>query len=133
MRKITIIFLTFMSLFVILHSKAYAEKKKDFNGKVIGGYANQANRVCNSILPTWIKSRSGMRSRSLRRLVADCYLAQARLTSIGGKSNLLQKPLHLDEIPMLLLERESGLLFDLYAPLVGIQLRVGNKGRSGDE
>jgi len=88
--------------------------------------SKRAAKICDGVLPAWIKSSSGIRDKSVRRLVADCYLAQARLPLIGAKAQTLDTAIILNEVPLTLLQRATGLRFDAYAPIAGVEIRVRN-------
>ena len=93
--------------------------------------SKRATKICSGVLPAWIKSQSGMRDKSVRRLVADCYLAQARLPLIGAKTKTLNTAIILNEVPSVLLEKATGLHFDAYAPIAGVEIRVRETGNFG--
>ncbi len=84
----------------------------------------RANKICDGVLPTWIKSPSGMRDKSVRRLVVECYLSQARLPLIGAKAVTLNTAVILDEVPSTLLEKATGLSFHIYTAIAGADIRV---------
>ena len=127
---LAVLFLTFA--FSLIHGTSNAGEKDQFKNITVK-LVEQANHLCNSIIPIWIKSKSGMRDQSVRRLVTDCYLAQARLPGIGRKSEILVKPVSLDEVPLAILEKQTGFVFNEYAPLAGVRLRVLKTGKSENE
>lgn len=86
--------------------------------------SKRAANLCSGVLPAWIKSGAGMRDAAVRRIVADCYLAQARLPLIGAKTDTLNTAIILDELPYILLKKATGLHFGTYTPLAGTEIRI---------
>ena len=100
---------------------------------ITDGAVKRVNRICDKVLPAWIKSRKGIRDNSVRLLVVDCYLEQARLPLIGVNFNALNLDVVVDELPLALLEKATGLKFKIYAPLSGLTVRVRNARTSENE
>lgn len=93
---------------------------------VTRGAVKRVKRICDKVVPAWIKSKSGLRDKSLRRLAVDCYTEQARLPLIGVPISTLDLDVVVVELPLALLEKATGLKFDVYAPLSGLKIRVRN-------
>ena len=98
--------------------------RKSASAEMRNTLTERARQICREVLPSWIKSTSGMRNKSVRRLVADCYLEQAKLPSLGVRTVLFDRAIIMNEVPVMLLEKETGLHFDLYAPIAGVELRI---------
>ena len=75
---------------------------------------------CDKVLPSWFASRGGVDDPTVRAMVTDCYIGQARLGVMGGESMLAG--IALSEVPAALLANESGMKLDPFGPLAGRSL-----------
>ena len=81
---------------------------------------------CSKVLPSWFASRGGLDDPTVRAVVTDCYIGQARLGVLGEDSVLAG--MALSEVPAALLADESGMRLDPFGPLAG--RRLWSKGRN---
>ncbi len=79
---------------------------------------------CNSVLPAWFSSETGMHDENVRALVADCFTGHARLSILGIESDLALDETSLSEVPAALLHKETGINLDIYRPLAGRVLKI---------
>ena len=123
MKHFFIIMTISIGIFTIVPDSATAQTQLA-SKSITNTMTNRANKMCESVLPIWIKSPSGMRDMAVRRTVVECYLSQARLPLIGAKRMTLNTAVILDEVPSTLLEKAAGLTLDIYTALAGADIRI---------
>lgn len=123
--------LVVLGLYIIAGSlaPAYAAEKED--EAVRSALLQRTNTFCNSVLPSWLKSKNGMQDPNVRDLVADCYMGQARLSVLGVTTNFPLEEVALKEVPAILISQETGMSLDIFQPLAGRTIRT-NSSTSGN-
>ena len=103
-------------------SVAAIATEKDNDQAVRNALRHRAGSFCREVLPIWFSSRKGVRDPKLRAIIVDCYLGNARLTSLGVNGTVALQDTALSELPAQLLVSETGMNLDFYKPLAGRRL-----------
>ena len=78
---------------------------------------------CKNLAPRFLHSRLGFHDPGVRELAARCYTSKARLHLFGEQQHLITNGTRISELPARVLAEQTGLQLDVYAPLIGKQLR----------
>jgi hypothetical protein len=119
-------FLILVALVLVLMSlsvnPAHAgEKEDEIVRKVL---AKRTSTFCKAVLPSWLKSETGIQDPAVRDLVTDCYMGQARLKVLGVKTSFPLETVALIEVPAVLIQQETGINLDIAQPLAGRTIRT---------
>ena len=87
--------------------------------RVNSALIDRTNGFCRDVLPAMFDADMGMKDKTVRALVIDCYTGHARLAILGVKSRLSLVDLALSEVPAALIKAETGMNLDIYRPLAG--------------
>ena len=120
------IFLMLVALVLVLMSLSInpaqaGEKEDEIVRKVL---AKRTSTFCKAVLPSWLKSETGIQDPAVRDLVTDCYMGQARLKVLGVKTNFPLETVALIEVPAVLIQQETGINLDIAQPLAGRTIRT---------
>jgi hypothetical protein len=122
-RGILLVFVALILVFMSLSFKpAHAEEKE---GEVVrNALIERTNTFCKAVLPSWLKSETGIQDPTVRDLVTDCYMGQARLNILGVKTDFPLETVALKEVPAVLMQQETGINLDIFQPLAGRTIRT---------
>ncbi len=120
----TILFIVAIALMFIAlaQTPAHAEEKQD--EAVRNALVERTNAFCKAVLPSWLKSETGIQEPRVRELVTDCYMGQARLNILGMKTDFPIETVALTEVPAVLMQQETGINLDIFGPLAGRTIRT---------
>ena len=111
-----------LAFLALTQTPLYAAEKDD--AAVRNALLERTNSFCNAVLPTWLKSETGVEDPEVRDLVADCYMGQARLNILGVDTNFPLEEVALKEVPAILIQQETGMNLDIFQPLAGRTIRT---------
>ena len=105
---------------LVVFSSTELKAEEALQRKIHATIEARTKSFCDKVLPSWFASRGGVDDPTVRAMVTDCYIGQARLGVMGGESMLAG--IALSEVPAALLANESGMKLDPFGPLAGRSL-----------
>ena len=105
---------------LVVFSSTELKAEEALQRKIHATIEARTKSFCDKVLPSWFASRGGVDDPTVRAMVTDCYIGQARLGVMGGESMLAA--IALSEVPAALLANESGMKLDPFGPLAGRSL-----------
>ena len=105
---------------LVVFSSTELKAEEALQRKIHATIEARTKSFCDKVLPSWFASRGGVDDPTVRAMVTDCYIGQARLGVMGGESTLAG--IALSEVPAALLANESGMKLDPFGPLAGRSL-----------
>ena len=105
---------------LVVFSSTELKAEEALQRKIHATIEPRTKSFCDKVLPSWFASRGGVDDPTVRAMVTDCYIGQARLGVMGGESMLAG--IALSEVPAALLANESGMKLDPFGPLAGRSL-----------
>ena len=111
-----------LGIAVAMTTMSAVATEKDTDQAVRAALKHRAGSFCREVLPLWFSAKKGVRDPRLRAIIVDCYLGNARLTSLGVNGTVSLQDTALSEVPAQLLVTETGMNLDFYRPLAGRRL-----------
>ena len=105
---------------LVVFSSTELKAEEALQRKIHATIEARTKSFCDKVRPSWFASRGGVDDPTVRAMVTDCYIGQARLGVMGGESMLAG--IALSEVPAALLANESGMKLDPFGPLAGRSL-----------